>query len=93
MSDAEDLKLPDLILSLLLRLKTNIGYTTFFAHIVILCNSVIFEFCVTLECLRRHGNLKPKHFDFCIEYKAIYRTFPFHYHSLEIVPLLEEINI
>ena len=35
-----------------------------FAHNAFLCNSVTFEFWFTLECLRRHGNLKSKRFDF-----------------------------
>ena len=34
-------------------------------------NSVTFKFWVTLECARRHGNCKPKRFDFCIEHKSI----------------------
>ena len=34
-------------------------------------NSVTFKFWVTLEFSRRHGNLKPKRFDFCIEYKPV----------------------
>ena len=33
--------------------------------------SVAFKFSVTLEFSRRHGNLKQKPFDFCIEYKPI----------------------
>ena len=47
------------------------GCKTFFAHNVTFCNSVTFKFWVTLEFLRRHGNLKPKRFDFCFEYKPI----------------------
>ena len=50
-------------------------------------------FCVTLEFSRRHGNLKPKRFDFCIEYKQIDRTSPFHYQWLRLFSLLEEIGI
>ena len=38
-------------------------------------NSVTIKYWVTLEFLRRHGNLKPKRFDFCIEYKPVKRTF------------------
>ena len=55
--------------------------------------SVTFKFWVTLEFLRRHCNLKPKHFDFCIEYKPADRTCPFHYQRLELFGLLEEICI
>ena len=61
----------------------------FFAHNVTLCTSVTFKFCVTLEFSRCHGNLKPKRFDFCIEYKPVDRTCPFHYQF----GLLEEIGI
>ena len=53
--------------------------------------SVIFKFWVTLEFLRRHCNLKPKRFDFCIEYKPTDRTCPFQ--RLELFSLLEEIGI
>ena len=56
-------------------------------------NSVTFEFWVILEFSQRHGNLKPKRFGFCIEYKPIDRTCPFHYQSLELFCLLEEIGI
>ena len=52
----------------------------FFAYNVSLCNSVIFEFWFTLDGLRRHGNLKPRRFHFCIEYEPIDRTCQFHYH-------------
>ena len=55
--------------------------------------SVTFKFWVTLEFARRHCNLKPKRFDFCIEYKPIDRTYPFHYQRLELFGLLEEIGI
>ena len=41
--------------------------------------SVTLKLWVTLEFSRRHGNLKPKRFDVCIEYKLIDRTCPFHY--------------
>ena len=34
--------------------------------------SVTFKFWVTLEFSRRHCNLKPKRFDFCIEYKIVH---------------------
>ena len=34
-------------------------------------NSVTFKFWVTLEFARRHSNLKPKRFDFCIEHKPV----------------------
>ena len=54
--------------------------------------SVTFKFWVTLEFLRRHCNLKPKCFDFCIEYKPTDRTCPFYYQRLELC-LLEEIGI
>ena len=52
-----------------------------------------FKFWVTLEFSRRHGNFKPKRFDFCIEYKPVDRTWPFHYQWLELFGLLEEIGI
>ena len=55
--------------------------------------SVTFKFWVILEFSRRHCNLKPKRFDFCIEYKPIDRTCSFHYQSLELFGLLEEIGI
>ena len=55
--------------------------------------SVTFEFRVTVEFSRRHCNLKPKCFDFCIEYKPIDRTCPFHYQILKLFGLLEEIGI
>ena len=58
-----------------------------------LCNSVTFKFWATLELFRRHGNHKPKRFDFCIEYKLIYRTLTFHYQWLKIFSLLEETDI
>ena len=48
---------------------------------------------VTLEFSRHHGNLKPKRFDFCIEYKPFDRTCQLHYHWLGLFGLLEEINI
>ena len=54
---------------------------------------VTFKFWVTLEFSRRHGNLKPKRFDFCIEYKPIDRTWTFDYQWLELFGLLEEIGI
>ena len=56
-------------------------------------NSVTFKFWVTLAFLRRHGNLKPKRFEFYIDYKPIDRTCPFHYQWLELFGLLEEIGI
>ena len=55
--------------------------------------SVTFKFCVTLEFWRHQWNLKPKRFDFCIKYKPIDRTCPFHYQRLELSGLLEEIGI
>ena len=55
--------------------------------------SVIFKFWVTREFSQRHCNLKPKRFDFCIEYKPVDRTCPFHYQWLELFGLLEEIGI
>ena len=55
--------------------------------------SVTFKFWVFLEFSRRHCNLKPKRFNFCIEYKPIDRTCPFHYQRLELFGLLEEIGI
>ena len=55
--------------------------------------SVTFKFWITLEFSRRNCNLKPKRFDFCIEYKRIDRTCPFHYQRLELFCLLEEIGI
>ena len=67
LSVAKGLKLPDLILSLLWLLKTHRGFM----------NSVTFKFWVTLEFARRHGNLKPKCFDFCIEYKPVDRRVHF----------------
>ena len=42
------------------------------------------KFWVTLEFSRHHGNLKPKRFDFCIKFKPIDRTCPFHYQWLEL---------
>ena len=55
--------------------------------------SATFKFWVTLEFSRRHYNLKPKRFDFCIEYKPTDRTCPVHYQRLELFGLLEEISI
>ena len=55
--------------------------------------SVTFKFWVTVEFSRRHCNLKPNRFDFCIEYKPTDRTCPFHYQRLELFGLLEEIGI
>ena len=55
--------------------------------------SVTFKFWVTLEFSRHHCNLKPKRFDFCIKYKPIDRTCPFHYQRLELFGLMEEIGI
>ena len=55
--------------------------------------SVTFKFWITLEFSRRHCNLKPKRFDFCIENKLIDRTCPFHYQRLGLFGLLEEIDI
>ena len=55
LSVAKGLNLPDLILSLLLWSKINIGYETFFAHNVMVCNSVTFKFWATLELFRGHG--------------------------------------
>ena len=65
----------------------------FFAHNVTVCNSVTSKFFVTLKFSRRHGYLRPKHFDFCIEYKPIDRACQFHYHWLGLFGLLEEIGI
>ena len=42
-------------------------------------NSVAFKCWVTLEFSRRHGNLKPKRFDFCIKYKPIDRVLSYLY--------------
>ena len=42
-------------------------------------NSVTFKFGVSFEFARRHGNLKPKRFDFGIEHKPVDQTCPFHY--------------
>ena len=56
-------------------------------------HSVTFKFWVTLEFSRRHGNLKPKRFDFCIGYKQIDQTCQFRYQWLELFGLLEEIGI
>ena len=53
----------------------------------------LFKCWVTLKCSRCHGNIKPKRFDFCIEYKPTDRTCPFHYQWLELFGLLEEIGI
>ena len=55
-------------------------------------NSVTFKFWVSLE-FSHHGDLKPKRFNFCIEYKPIGQTRPFHYQGLELFGLLEEIGI
>ena len=55
--------------------------------------SVTFKFWVTLEFSRHHGNLKPKRCAFCIEYKPIDRTWPFHYQWLELFGLLKETGI
>ena len=55
--------------------------------------SMTFKFWVTREFSRRHCNLKPKCFDFSIEYKPIDRTCPFHYQRLELFGFLEEIGI
>ena len=55
--------------------------------------SVTFKFWVTLEFSRRHGNLLPKRFAFCIEYKPVDRAWPFHYQWLELFGLLKEIGI
>ena len=71
--------MPDLILSLLLLMKIHSGFKPFFAHNVTFCKSVIFKFWATLEFSRRHGNLKPKRFDFYIQCKPVDRTCPFHY--------------
>ena len=65
-----------MILSFLLLLKTHIGYETFFARNVKLWEYVTFKFWATLELFRRHGNQKPKRFDFGNEYD---RTLQFHY--------------
>ena len=54
--------------------------------------SVTFIFWVTLEFSRRNGNLKPKRFDFCIEYKSTVLICQYHYQSLELFGLLEEIG-
>ena len=55
--------------------------------------SVTFKFWVSFELSGRHCNLKPKRFDFCIEYKTTDRTCPFHYQWLKLFGLLEEIGI
>ena len=55
--------------------------------------SVTFKFWVTLEFSRRHGNRKPKRFDFCIEYKPIDRDLTIHYQWLELFGLLEETGL
>ena len=55
--------------------------------------SETFKFWVTLEFARRHGNLKPNRFDFCIEHKPVDQTCPFHYQWLELFGLLEKIGI
>ena len=55
--------------------------------------SVTFKFWVTLEFSRLHCNLKPKRFDFCIEYKPVDRTCPFHFQRLKLFGLLEETGI
>ena len=55
--------------------------------------SVTFKFWFTPEFSRRFCNLKPKRFDFYIEYKPTDRTCPFHYQWLELFGLLEEIGI
>ena len=55
-------------------------------------NSVTFKFWVTVAFSRRHGNLKQKRFDFCIEDKPIDRTRPY-YQWLELFGLLWEIRI
>ena len=55
--------------------------------------SMTFKFWVTLEFSRRHCNLKPKRFDFCIEYKPINPTCSFQYQCLVLFGLLEEIDI
>ena len=55
--------------------------------------SVTFKFRATLEFSRRHCNLKPNRFNFCIEYKPIDRTCPFHYQRLELYGLLGAIGI
>ena len=60
-----------------------------FAHNVTVCNSVTVEFWVTLEFLQNHGNLKPKHFDFCIKNKPVDWACQFRYHWLDIFVLLE----
>ena len=71
-----------------------IGVTKpFFAHNVTLCNSVTFKFWVPLEFSRRHGDLKPKRFDFFIHCKPFDRICPFHYQWLELFGLLEEIYL
>ena len=80
MSVAESLTLPDLVLSSLWLLKTDIGYKTFLAHNMTLFNSATFIFWVTLQFSRRHGKQKSKRFDFWIEYKPIDRICPLRYH-------------
>ena len=55
--------------------------------------SVTFKFRVTFEFSRRHCNLKPTRFDFCMEYKPIDPTCPFYYQRLELFGLLKEIGI
>ena len=56
--------------------------------------SVTFKFWVTLEFSQCHCILKPKRFDFCIEYKLIDRIFVhFIINGLELFGLLEEIGI
>ena len=55
--------------------------------------TVTFKFWATLEISWRHGNLKPKRFDFFIEYKPLDRTCPFHFQWLKLFGVLEEIGI
>ena len=67
LSVAKSLKLPDLILSLLLLLKTN--------SLIMWCFVTLWR--ATLKLFRRHCNHKPKLFDVGIEYKSIDKTFIF----------------
>ena len=64
LSVAKGLKMLDLTLSLLLLLKQNIGYKTFFRSSRDVPLSVTFKFWVTLESFRRHDKRQIKQFDF-----------------------------
>ena len=63
---------------------------------MMLCYPVTFKFWAALELFRRHGNRKPKRFDFGIKYMSIDKTgktLEFHYQWLNIFGLLEETDI